>query len=110
MSNTYNWIISALKCYPQYESQTDVVFSVDWRRTAVNGSCSAYIFDTQLITFKPGQPFKPYATVTEADVISWLEEAMGADVLAEQIANLDKQIEEQTNPPVVSPPLPWMAG
>jgi len=104
----YQWIITALRCYPQHEGQTDVVFFIDWRRTAVKDTASAYIFGSQAIAFNPSQPFKPYSELTETEVISWLESALGATVLAEQITTLDNQIEEQTNPPIVTPPLPWM--
>jgi hypothetical protein len=34
---------------------------------------------------------------------------MGAETLAAQEAALDKQIEDQINPPVVTPALPWQA-
>ena len=36
-----------------------------------------------------------------------LEAAFGEEQLASQVAALDKQIEDQINPPVLKPPLPW---
>jgi hypothetical protein len=107
MSNNYTWVISQLDAYPQQDGHTDVVFTVHWRRQATDGTYSADIYGSQAVTLDPDAPFTPYADLTEAQVIGWLEEAFGPALLAAQEAALDKQIENQINPPVVSPPLPW---
>ena len=109
MSNSYNWIISQLECYPEHDNHTDVVFVVHWRRQATDGTHTADIYGSQSVTLDPDAPFTAYADLTEAQVIGWLEDAFGAETLAAQVASLDKQIEDQINPPVVRPPLPWVA-
>jgi hypothetical protein len=109
MANTYTWVISQLECYPQHEGKTDVVFTVHWRRQATDGSGhNADIYGSQAITLNPDETFVPYANLTQAEVIGWLEAAMGADTLAAQEAALDKQIADQVTPPVTHPPLPWV--
>jgi hypothetical protein len=105
----YNWIISQLDCYPQHEGQTDVVFTIHWRRQATDGTHFADVYGSQSVTLDPDVPFTPYANLTEAQVIGWLEDAMGEEQLASQKTALDKQIEDQINPPIVRPPLPWAA-
>jgi hypothetical protein len=107
MSNTYTWQISQLECYPQEDNKTDVVFNIHWRRQATDGTYSADIYGAQSVTLDAEAPFTPYANLTEAQVIGWLEEAFGPETLAAQVAALDQQIANQINPPVVSPPLPW---
>jgi hypothetical protein len=107
MANSYSWIISQLDCYPTQDNKTDVVFTVHWRRQATDGTHTADIYGSQAVTLDPSATYIPYAELTEADVIGWLEDAMGAETLAAQVAALDQQIENQINPPVVSPPLPW---
>ena len=107
MANTYTWVISQLDAYPQQDGHTDVVFTVHWRRQATDGTYSADIYGSQSVTLDPEAPFTPYEDLTEAQVIGWLEDAMGEEVLAAQVAALDKQIEDQINPPVVVLPLPW---
>lgn len=107
MANTYEWIIESLQCYPEQDAHTDVVFNVCWRRQAADGTYSADIYGSQAVTLDPDAPFTPYADLTEAQVIGWLEEAFGAETLAAQVAALDQQIANQINPPVVSLPLPW---
>ena len=109
MSNTYKWVISQLEAYPQHEGHSDVVFTVHWRRQATDGTHNADIYGSQSVTLNPSDTFVPYANLTEAEVIGWLETAFGAEQLASQIAALDKQIEDQINPPVITPPLPWVA-
>jgi hypothetical protein len=109
MSNTYSWIISQLECYPQHNNHTDVVFTVHWRRQATDGTHTADIYGSQSVTLDPDAPFTAYADLTEPQVIGWLEAAFGEELLASQIAALDSQIENQINPPVVCPPLPWVA-
>jgi hypothetical protein len=110
MANTYTWVISQLDCYPQHDDRTDVVFTVHWRRQATDGSGhNGDIYGSQAVTLDPDAPFTPYADLTEAQVIGWLEEAFGTETLAAQVAALDQQIANQINPPVVNPPLPWVA-
>lgn len=108
MANQYSWIISQLECYPQHNNHADVVFTIHWRRQATDGTHNADIYGAQAVTLDPDAPFTPFANLTEAQVIGWLEAALGADTLAAQIASLDTQIENQINPPVITPPLPWM--
>lgn len=108
MPTTYSWVISQLECYPQHEGHTDVVFTVHWRRQATDGSHTADVYGSQAVTLDPDAPFTPYDQITKAQVEGWLEDAMGSDKVAELDANLDKQIEDQKNPPVVRPALPWI--
>lgn len=107
MANTYNWVISQLECYPQHAGHSDVVFSIHWRRQATDGTHNADVYGLQGVTLDPDAPFTPYDQITKAQVKGWLEDAIGSDRVAELDAALDKQIEDQKNPPVVRPALPW---
>jgi len=107
LSNTYIWVISQLEAYPQHEGHSDVVFTIHWRRQATDGTHTADIYGSQSVTLDPDAPFTPYADLTQAIVEGWLKDAMGAERVAEMDAALDKQIEDQINPPIVRMPLPW---
>jgi hypothetical protein len=109
MATEYKWVISALECYPEVDGKQDVVFVCHWRRQAADGTHTADIYGSQAVTLDPSATYIPYAELTEADVIGWLEDAMGAETLEAQKTALDKQIEDQINPPVIRPPLPWVA-
>lgn len=108
MANIYTWVISQLDAYPQHEGHTDVVMTVHWRRQATDGNGhTGDIYGSQAVTLDAEAPFTPFADLTEAQVISWLEDAFGPEQLQAQKDALDKQIEDQINPPVVRPALPW---
>jgi hypothetical protein len=53
------------------------------------------------------ESFIPYADLTQEQVLGWIW-ANGVDKDATEAAVL-QQIENQKNPPVVAPPLPWAA-
>lgn len=59
----------------------------------------------------PGQAFTPYASLTEAQMIAWAQDAMGQSQLANLQVAMDKRLEMQANPPppVVQKPAPWSA-
>jgi hypothetical protein len=48
--------------------------------------------------------FTPYDEVTQAMVESWLSAGLDSEAIE---ANLDAQIENFLNPPIVAYPLPW---
>jgi hypothetical protein len=108
MATEYKWVISALECYPDVDGKQDVVFVCHWRRQATDGTHTADTYGAQPVTLDPEAPFTPYPDLTFEQVVGWLEDAMGEEQLAAQVASLDKQIEDQINPPVIRPPLPWV--
>ena len=104
---TYAWVIEQLDCYPEQDGETDVVFTVHWRLNAQDGEYGATAYGTVGVSYAPGQPFTPYADLTEAQVVGWVQAALGAEQVAQMEAALAANIAAQINPPVVSPPLPW---
>ena len=104
MSNVYVETIERMDCYPTQDTMTDVVCTVYWRMNANNGDYSATAYGSCGITFVEGEPFTPYADLTFQQVWGWVAAKVNMDDMK---AALDKQIAEQVNPPIVSPPLPW---
>jgi len=102
---TYTWLVEAIDCYPTYESQTDVAFTIHWRCNATDGTYNATIYSTCPVTYTAGAPFTPYAQLTQDQVLGWIWTS-GVDQTATQTA-LDGMINAQINPTVVTPPLPW---
>ena len=121
MSNIYTWSVVSLDCYPTAESQTNVVFSVNWVCIGSNnagnpnptpenpGPNSIYgqVYGQTPVTYTAGSPFTPYLQLTNAQVIGWVQDALGQEGVASVQSNIDTQIENQANPPVTQPPLPW---
>ena len=91
----YNWIISAMDVKLSEEELKDVVTTVHWRRTAVDGEFSAESYGTCPVGSPTPEQFVSYEDLTKEEVESWLE--AGLDVV-EIDANLAAQIELKKNP------------
>ena len=107
MTTTYQWTIQQLDCVPQEDGLTDVVMTAHWSVSATDGTYTAGAYGTQSFTYTPGSPFTPYADLTQDQVVGWVQAGMGVDAVIALQENLDQQIANQINPPIVTPPLPW---
>lgn len=108
MTITNTWNVVQMDAYPEYDGQADVVFTVHWTLTADDGEGhTGYVYGTQGVTLDEGSTFTPYADLTLDQVLGWVFNAMGAEQVAAYEANVAQQIENEINPPVVTPPLPW---
>jgi hypothetical protein len=109
MSITTTWIVEQMNCYPTAEGQTDVVFNVAWRANATDGTYNATSYGSVGITYVAGSPYTPYADLTQAQVVGWVQAALGQEQVDAIDAGLATNIANQVNPPTVTPPLPWSA-
>ena len=108
MSNTYTWTISALDCIPQVGSLTDYVCVSHWSCQGTDGTYVGSCYATVSFPVNPDKPnYTPYADLTEAEVIQWTQDALGAEQVAAVYTSIDTQIENQVNPKIVTPGLPW---
>lgn len=107
MSATVTWMVERMDCYPQAEGQTDVVFTVFWRAKAKDGEYFGSAYGSQGVVYAEGSPFTPYANLTQDQVVGWVQSAMGPEAVDQINAGVLKQIEDQKNPPTISPELPW---
>jgi hypothetical protein len=101
---TFTWTVSQLDCYPQADNQTDVVFTVHWQLTGTDGTYNGSVYSTCAVPAPTGT-FTPYADLTQDIVLGWIW-ANGVDQASAEAA-VQTQIDNQANPPVVTPPLPW---
>ena len=115
MPVTYTWSINQLTAYPTYQSQTDVVFKVQWSYRGVdsNGVGSSRGGVTP-VTYSAGAPFTPFNQLTEAQVLGWVQPTISAQQLADMEAgitgDIDWQIQQAAADNPVTPPLPWPAN
>lgn len=107
---TYTWQVTQMQCYPQAEGETDVVFNVAWQCVGeqVVGGVSVYgrVYNNTAVTYEQGSPYTPYDQLTQDQVLGWVW-ASGVDQ-AEVEANVQAAIDNQINPPIIMPPLPWV--
>ena len=104
---TYNWVITALNCIPQTPEGADFVVTAHWTCNGTDGTYSSSVYSTCSVP-GPGDPFTPYASLTQDQVLGWIW-ANGVDKDSAEAA-VAQQIENQINPPIVTPPLPWAQG
>ncbi len=106
MAITYTWSIDRMYTMPT--PQPEFVVNVTWTLTGTDGTNTASIGGDSTFS-QEGDTFTPYADLTEAQVLGWVQDDLGADGIANYEANVDGQINSMINPPV-SPtvePLPW---
>jgi hypothetical protein len=104
---TYTWNIAQLDCAPIENGLANVIKTIHWTYTAQEtdgdqlvSSCNTYY---QLNSPAPEQ-FVDFETLTEDQVIGWLENSLNMSILQNNLAN---QIIAQRNPPIRPLPLPW---
>jgi hypothetical protein len=100
-----SWIIERLLVKPTEGTLTDVVITADWRCNGTQESFSGTCYGSTSFA-PPSGSFTPYEDLTEAQVLSWCF-SNGVDQTAIE-ANVTAQIENQINPPIIAPPLPWL--
>lgn len=103
------WIINQLDCLPSDGQYKDFVLVCHWTRNAketINDKeYFASVYGTQSFSASDVTDFIPYEELTYEEVCGWLD---GSIDVASLDANLDQQIENQVNPPIVTPPLPFV--
>ena len=107
MAVAYTWSVVQMDCYPEYDNQTDVVFTVHWTLTGEENDLTGSVYGSVGVTVDEGATFTPYDKLTEAQVIGWVQSALGEEQVTAYEANVAQQIADKANPPVVTPPLPW---
>ena len=97
---------------PSEDGLTDVVVIAHWQcagEQVFGGELfNAQVYGTCSFTLDRTKQFIPYASLTQDDVLSWIWTS-GVDKDATQ-ANIDNQIQNLINPPIVVLPLPWSAN
>jgi len=87
---TITWKVTNLDCYPTYDQETDVVFTVHWdclgNMTVATGSLSGSVYNSRLY---------------------WVFDSMGVQQKTSIEAGAANAIYTQIDPPVIQPPLPW---
>jgi hypothetical protein len=100
----FTWTINAMDCYPTEGGETDVVFTVHWTCSGTDGTYTSSVYSICSVPMPTGT-FTPYADLTQEQVLGWIWDN-GVDKDATEAA-VQQQIDNEINPPVVTPPLPW---
>ena len=102
---TTTWTITAMDCSTT-EQNPDTVIVCHWTCSGTQDTYSASVYSTCSVPAPTGA-FTPYADLTQAQVLGWCwDNGVNKDATE---AAVQQQIQNQINPPVVTPPLPWAA-
>ena len=99
MATTYNWTIQQMDRL----TSDGFVVTVHYSVSAVDGDYTASTYGTVGFAEQPDEQYIPYAELTEAEVVGWVQESLGKDTVEEGLA---AQIEAQKNP-VQKSGVPW---
>jgi hypothetical protein len=107
----FNWVISQLDSIPSYDGMEKVISMIHWRAQKYCELDGKTVFSADtygaLNMLAPHEAsFTPYDEVTKEMVEGWLESGLDCEAIE---ANLDAQIENFLNPPIVAYPLPWQS-
>jgi hypothetical protein len=102
---TISWIIERLLVKLTEGTLTDVVITADWRCNGSQDQYSGTCYGSCSFA-PPSGEFTPYEDLTQDQVLGWCY-ANGVDQAAIE-ANVTAQINDQINPPIIAPPLPWV--
>jgi len=104
MTNFF-WSVYQLDTAPTLDSLVDVVITVHYGRTAVEGEYTAYSYGTMGCATPSETDFTAYPDLTFEQVCGWLENGLDYEAID---AGLVSSINNQINPPVVVKHLPWV--
>ena len=97
------WAISTM----EHNVSDGGVIVAHWRVNEEDGDYTASAYGTQSFTYDASSPdFIPYDDLTEAVVLQWVFDAMGADEVTRIQDSLTAKIEEQKNP-TTEAGVPW---
>jgi hypothetical protein len=109
------WIISQLDSIPSLDGMDKVISVIHYRAQKSYEYFISEGLETNFFTadyfgaLRVDAPheasFTPYDEVTKEMVESWLEAGLDCEAIE---ANLDAQIQNFLNPPIVAYPLPWL--
>ncbi len=98
------WLISQMDTAPSEDGLTDVVKTVHWRYEGKDGEYTAEVYGAMACATPSETDFTAYADLTYSKVVEWLADGLDDHALD---SNLEAQIENQKNPPIVNLPLPF---
>jgi hypothetical protein len=111
VNNTYVWSITELNCLPTAGSLTDYVVTSHWLCTGTDGTYDGSQKGIAVFTVDPTKKdYTPYQDLKEDEVIAWTQDALGADTVQLIYRTIDRQIQGQVTPAIITPELPWSSS
>jgi hypothetical protein len=102
----FNWVISQLDSIPSLDGMDKVISTIHWRAQKQHEDFTADTYGALAVDAPHEASFTPYDEVTKEMVEGWLTAGLDSEAIE---ANLDAQIQNFLNPPIVNYGLPWQS-
>jgi len=102
----FNFVISQLDSIPSLNGMDKVISTIHYRAQKQHEGFTADTYGALAVDAPHEASFTPYDEVTKEMVEGWLTASLDTEAIE---ANLDAQIENFLNPPIVAYPLPWQS-
>jgi hypothetical protein len=106
---TFNWNCRTVDVYPTSGDNTDVVYNVHWRLTGVSDQLdandnpySATVIGTQTLSTEEIVDFVPFEELTHEQIVTWTQEAIGAEQVTSMEESVNNQIDNLITPTSVT--------
>jgi hypothetical protein len=98
-----DWTIQKMEVKLQEGSYADVVVTAYWCCSASDQGFVANQYGSALFP-APTSSFTPYPDLTQEQVLGWVWQTINKAQVEEEV---ERQLNQQINPPLVPLPLPW---
>ena len=109
MATTYNWNCKTVDAYPQDGDYADLVYNVHWIVTGESdqldpdgNAYSATNIGTQTLDTSDVTDFIPFEDLTNEQVVTWTQSAMGTEQVDSIEASIQSQIDSLITPTAVT--------
>lgn len=108
MSDTlYTWSVAALDISNEDPNFPKKVTTVHWRLDGTFADTNGGVYGANAVGEPAPANFVDFDNLTEAEVIAWVEAALGDEEVAELKANIDAQIADKIAPKSETLSPPW---
>ena len=109
MAITYTWEFNPLECIPSANGLTNVVKTVHWRYNGTDGTNIGTLYGTVGLASPDPNTYIQYANLTMNTVTEWVLSVLAqSNTTVESLQNnINTQIANIINPPIVPNAPPW---
>ena len=104
---TYTKTINSMQAYKDIDGETNVVFSIMWNLVGEENGFATSCPATTYVPYAAGQPFTPYADLTQEQVLAWIDEYTPLAQMQQYQNTISFSLQQQQQQE--TPPLPWVA-
>ena len=104
MPATFTWKVKSLAIKPIQGEFTDVVITAQWNCNGQQESYSGSYYQSTDFQAPESSKFIPYNDLTQDEVLGWIWQYVDKATVEGYVQT---QIDNQINPPIVYPELPW---